>query len=391
MLRDIKKKEPMMINRDPGKPENKPHAIRRGDFPSEVESHTAQLPQSKSSGIKTYIVHWIKILLSLRKSQSKPSSSSQSESSHELRPEPSRKLQSKSSGIKTYFLPNLLTVANMSFGLLSIIFAIRGEYVFSSYAIGAATILSDLFDSQMARITTTSVFGIRCDSFSDMASFIMAPTLMMYFWALQPFGVVGGVACFVFLACGFLHLIRFNTQVEQRKIKNFQIKKEEIEKAQMAQKKTFWSRDLLNLWREEIGNEQVAQKKSRSPLIKPLPEWKMFSVPQVAQEKIYFHGLPMSMAAGIVAGSVLCFRDLELEASGNMLLLLMTFMLGITMVSPFHHTSFKERYSEREKFYILILITITIYLRIKPDVIIFALWVFYALRGFIRGIFHYDK
>ena len=65
-------------------------------------------------------------------------------------------------------LPNLLTTTNMFFGFMSIIFAIRGEYTFGSYAIVAAAVF-DLLDGRVARLTdTTSQFGAEYDSLCDL-------------------------------------------------------------------------------------------------------------------------------------------------------------------------------------------------------------------------------
>ena len=120
-----------------------------------------------------------------------------------------------------YVLPNLLTTTNMFFGFMSIIFAIRGEYTFGSYAIVAAAVF-DLLDGRVARLTdTTSQFGAEYDSLCDLVSFGMAPALIMYLWALQPFGRVGWLACFVFVACGALRLARFKFAFFLADILNF--------------------------------------------------------------------------------------------------------------------------------------------------------------------------
>ena len=90
-------------------------------------------------------------------------------------------------GVTIYVLPNLLTTTNMFFGFMAIIYAIRGEYIFGSYAIVAAAVF-DLLDGRVARMTdTTSKFGAEYDSLCDLISFGMAPALIIYLWALQPF------------------------------------------------------------------------------------------------------------------------------------------------------------------------------------------------------------
>lgn len=228
-------------------------------------------------------------------------------------------------GINIYVLPNLLTTTNMFFGFMSIIFAIRGEYTFGSYAIVAAAVF-DLLDGRVARLTdTTSQFGAEYDSLCDLVSFGMAPALIMYLWALQPFGRVGWLASFVFVACGALRLARFNVQQ--------------------------------------------------------------------ADEKSHFEGLPIPMAAGIVASSVLCFKDLGIDASHNWLLLFMTFLLGITMVSQFRYKSFKDvNLRKKQPFtYLVVGVMVIILVAIRPEVMLFALFFSYALLGALMGLFHKTK
>lgn len=225
-------------------------------------------------------------------------------------------------GVHIYVLPNLLTTTNMFFGFMSIIFAIRGEYSFGSYAIVAAAVF-DLLDGRVARLTdTTSKFGAEYDSLCDLISFGMAPALIMYLWALQPFGRVGWLASFVFVACGALRLARFNVQQ--------------------------------------------------------------------ADEKSHFQGLPIPMAAGIVASSVLCFKDLEMDASRNWLLLFMTFLLGITMVSQFRYKSFKDvNLKKKQPFtYLVVGVMVIILVAIRPEVMLFVLFFSYALLGAAMGVFH---
>ena len=44
---------------------------------------------------------------------------------------------------------------------------------------------------------------------------------MMYAWALKPFGRLGWLAAFLFVACGALRLARFNVQVNTVESKRF--------------------------------------------------------------------------------------------------------------------------------------------------------------------------
>jgi CDP-diacylglycerol--serine O-phosphatidyltransferase len=52
-------------------------------------------------------------------------------------------------------------------------------------------------------------------------AFGVAPGLLMYFWALKPFGRLGWLAAFLFVVCGALRLARFNVQVDTVESKRF--------------------------------------------------------------------------------------------------------------------------------------------------------------------------
>lgn len=124
-------------------------------------------------------------------------------------------------GVHIYILPNLLTTCNMFCGFFGLIYSIKGEYLTASYAIVAAAVF-DLLDGRVARIThSTSQFGAEYDSLSDLISFCLSPAILMYLWALQPFGRLGWLAAFVFVACGALRLARFNVQAKVVERKDF--------------------------------------------------------------------------------------------------------------------------------------------------------------------------
>jgi CDP-diacylglycerol--serine O-phosphatidyltransferase len=111
-----------------------------------------------------------------------------------------------------YVLPNIFTSINMFCGFFAIISAINGNFKASAISIIIAGIF-DLLDGKIARATnTTSKFGLEYDSLSDLVSFGVAPAIMVYLWALQDFGRLGWLECFLFMICGALRLARFNCQ-----------------------------------------------------------------------------------------------------------------------------------------------------------------------------------
>ncbi len=77
-------------------------------------------------------------------------------------------------------------------------------------------------DGKVARLTgTTSKFGVEYDSLADLVAFGVAPGLLMYTWALKPFGKLGWLAAFLYVVCGALRLARFNVQVTTVESKRF--------------------------------------------------------------------------------------------------------------------------------------------------------------------------
>jgi len=224
-------------------------------------------------------------------------------------------------GMHIYVLPNLLTTMNMFFGFFAIIYSINGNFTWAAYAIVIAAVF-DTLDGRVARATNSmSRFGAEYDSLSDLISFGLAPALMLFLWSLEPFGRVGWLASFFFVACGALRLARFNVQ-------------------------------------------------------------------STSVEKAYFQGLPIPMAAGIVASSVLAFEDLELDAARHWGLLAMTIGLGFVMVSTFRYRSFKDiDFKHRLPFrYLPVAVFVFAMVAIRPETTLFVLFLTYATLGAVFGI-----
>jgi len=119
--------------------------------------------------------------------------------------------EQRSRGI--YLLPNLFTTAGLFAGFYAIVAAIRGDFESAAIAIFIAMIMDGL-DGRIARMTNTqSDFGAEYDSLADMASFCLAPALVIYQWALLGTGKFGWMVAFIYAACGALRLARFNTQI----------------------------------------------------------------------------------------------------------------------------------------------------------------------------------
>ena len=107
-------------------------------------------------------------------------------------------------------LPNALTIFGVCLGLSSIKFALDGNYAISVIAIGIASIL-DTLDGRVARLVKgTSKVGKELDSLTDVISFGVAPSFIMYFWAMNEMGKIGWMFVLIYTVCCALRLARFN-------------------------------------------------------------------------------------------------------------------------------------------------------------------------------------
>jgi CDP-diacylglycerol--serine O-phosphatidyltransferase len=110
-----------------------------------------------------------------------------------------------------------------------------------------------------------------------------------------------------------------------------------------------------------------------------------FNVQAVSTEKRWFTGLPIPMAGGTLAVTVLFFE--HLQAGGHetkgIVFVLLTYLLSFLMVSTVRYRSFKELESNPHRaFYLLVSAVILISLvAIHPQVSLFALAAAYLLSG----------
>jgi CDP-diacylglycerol--serine O-phosphatidyltransferase len=121
-----------------------------------------------------------------------------------------------------YLLPSIITLIATFCGFFAIVASISGDF----FNAGIATLLAMIFDSldgRIARLTgTTSEFGVELDSLSDMVSFGVAPSMIIFNWNLHSYGKLGWVLAFSYCACTALRLARFNIKVEVADKKFFQ-------------------------------------------------------------------------------------------------------------------------------------------------------------------------
>ena len=113
-----------------------------------------------------------------------------------------------------------------------------------------------------------------------------------------------------------------------------------------------------------------------------------FNVQSTSIEKKYFQGLPIPMAAGIVATSVVAANEAGISAEHNVWALGMAILLGFVMVSSFRYRSFKDMdFKQRKPFFSLIIgLVVLVFIAIKPEVNLFIAFITYAVLGAVFGI-----
>jgi CDP-diacylglycerol--serine O-phosphatidyltransferase len=228
---------------------------------------------------------------------------------------------------KIYIVPNIVTSANMFCGFYSVIASLHGEILPAAWAILAASVF-DMLDGRIARLAkATSQFGVEYDSLSDLISFGMAPAVLFYVWALEPFERIGWLAAFLYLICGALRLARFN-----------------------------------------VTTAKLSGK--------------------------YFQGLPIPMAAGMIATFIIFNQTLNWPAPGSWIsrdtvVLALTLGLASLMVSTVKFPSFKElNWRSRTSFgFMMVGVLSLILIAVKPEVTLFLVLSFYIGSSLAWNLF----
>lgn len=117
-----------------------------------------------------------------------------------------------------FVLPNLFTLSSIFCGFEAIRRlseaappAVQPQPYYEAALLLVFAMFFDTIDGRVARLTRTqSAFGVQIDSLADVVSFGVAPSILLYRWALADLGTWGALICFVFLACGAIRLARFN-------------------------------------------------------------------------------------------------------------------------------------------------------------------------------------
>ncbi len=110
-------------------------------------------------------------------------------------------------------IPNLFTAMNMFSGFFSIISASQGNFIYAGWLIIIAAIF-DTLDGLMARLTkSSSELGVELDSLSDVVSFGVAPSFLLYTTYFNQFETFGVIISSLPMIAGGFRLARFNVQL----------------------------------------------------------------------------------------------------------------------------------------------------------------------------------
>ncbi|GEN62040.1 CDP-diacylglycerol--serine O-phosphatidyltransferase [Acetobacter oeni] len=111
-------------------------------------------------------------------------------------------------------IPNLLTMLGLCSGLMGMRFALDGRFQSAAIALLISAVIDGL-DGRIARLLRGSTrFGAEFDSLSDFLCFGVAPSFVLYLWALKDAGRYAFLPCILFTVCMALRLARFNASLD---------------------------------------------------------------------------------------------------------------------------------------------------------------------------------
>jgi CDP-diacylglycerol--serine O-phosphatidyltransferase len=130
---------------------------------------------------------------------------------------------------KNHFnLANLFTFGNIASGIIALYFITESQF---HIAVAFAWLggFLDIFDGKIARkYKLSGEFGIQLDSFADFLSFVLIPTILLYFAVFKQtemqsnllnLTITGAVFIF-YVISGLRRLINFNIEMSQKESSN---------------------------------------------------------------------------------------------------------------------------------------------------------------------------
>lgn len=115
-------------------------------------------------------------------------------------------------------VPNSISSLSLVLGVLSIFKSMENDFFHAALFIVLAMI-ADSMDGRAARFLGVAGgrFGIEMDSLCDLASFGVAPAIMIYQYGMTELGMTGMIVASFFTIGGALRLARFNCNVDDVK------------------------------------------------------------------------------------------------------------------------------------------------------------------------------
>jgi CDP-diacylglycerol--serine O-phosphatidyltransferase len=110
--------------------------------------------------------------------------------------------------IRLLKVADLLTVANLCCGLLSIFFSSKASFAVSALLILLAVIFDFLDGRVAALLHQRHAFGKQLDSLSDLVSFGVAPAF--FYFSMSSKSLLVMAVLLFFVVCGMLRLARYN-------------------------------------------------------------------------------------------------------------------------------------------------------------------------------------
>lgn len=237
-----------------------------------------------------------------------------------------------------FILPNLFTLSSIFCGFYAILIC-AGEPTADDFYRASLLIVFAMFfdaiDGRVARMTRTqSAFGVQIDSLADVASFGVAPAVLVYEWALSTLDMLGVFACFVYVATGAIRLARFNVQA--------------------------------------MGASGAPKKPGK-----------------------YILGLPIPGAAGILVSLVVANHSMADVLPGSPLLMLgVVLALSFFMVSTIKFRSFKDlKLSWRTAFFVTLALSSSAAIALRYHVSFALVWILasYIVIGLLETIFNLSR
>lgn len=108
-------------------------------------------------------------------------------------------------------VPNIFTLSNLAFGVLSLIMTFQGDYKMASLFILIAGLI-DRYDGRVARfLDVSSEIGKELDSLADLVSFGVAPSILVFnLYNFSELGLLGYLLLLIFPMSGAYRLARYN-------------------------------------------------------------------------------------------------------------------------------------------------------------------------------------